>query len=56
VVEQIDILPYHKLGMAKYERLGKSYLHRDLISPEKSYLEDLGGQIQDQGFQVTIGG
>jgi pyruvate formate lyase activating enzyme len=56
VVEQIDLLPYHKLGVAKYERLGKGYLHHDLLSPENSYLEKLGGQIQDLGFQVTIGG
>lgn len=56
VVTQIDLLPYHKLGVAKYERLGKGYLHHEMETPDKADLEVLRKQVERQGFQVTIGG
>jgi pyruvate formate lyase activating enzyme len=56
VVEQIDLLPYHKLGMAKYARLGKSYLHNDLKTPDKAHLEALRKMVEEGGFRVTVGG
>ena len=55
-VEQVDLLPYHKLGTAKYERLGKSYLRSELESPDKAHLESLRMQVEEKGFRVTVGG
>lgn len=56
VVDQIDLLPYHRLGVGKYSRLGKSYLHQGLQSPEELHMGSISNRIREQGFQVTIGG
>lgn len=56
VVEQIDLLPYHKLGVAKYARLGKGYVPGELGVPEESHIEALRRLVSDQGFKVTVGG
>ena len=55
-VEQIDLLPYHKLGVAKYARLGKGYVHGDLEIPDEERMETLRRLVSDQGFKVTVGG
>jgi pyruvate formate lyase activating enzyme len=56
VVEQIDLLPYHKLGVAKYARLGKGYVHGELEIPDEACMETLRRLVSDQGFKVTVGG
>jgi pyruvate formate lyase activating enzyme len=56
VVTQIDLLPYHRLGVAKYERLGKAYGPGDLGVPDKEHLETLRRLATGQGFLVTVGG
>jgi pyruvate formate lyase activating enzyme len=55
-VEQIDLLPYHKLGTAKYSRLGRHYLHDAIEPPHDTHMESLRRRVQDQGFKVTVGG
>jgi pyruvate formate lyase activating enzyme len=55
-VIQIDILPYHKLGLGKYPMLGKEYPLEDLEPPNREGLEKLKSIFQLGGFQVTIGG
>lgn len=51
----IEILPYHRLGMAKYHGLGRNYSMEDLHPVSKqslAYLKDLGAQF---GVEVRIG-
>jgi pyruvate formate lyase activating enzyme len=51
----IEILPYHRLGMAKYHGLGRAYLMTDLNPVSKqslAYLKGLGAQF---GVEVRIG-
>jgi pyruvate formate lyase activating enzyme len=55
-VDQVDLLPYHKLGLAKYERLGKVYEHSELSSPDEERMRSLSQIVFDRGFKVTIGG
>ncbi|HEY43827.1 MAG TPA: glycyl-radical enzyme activating protein [Anaerolineae bacterium] len=55
-VKQIDILPYHKLGMGKYQMLGREYQLERLEPPDRDQLEQLREIIQAHGFKVTIGG
>lgn len=55
-VKQVDILPYHKLGVGKYIMLGKEYLLESIEPPEREHLEKLRGLIEANGFKVTIGG
>jgi pyruvate formate lyase activating enzyme len=55
-VIQIDLLPYHKLGIGKYPMLGKVYPLADLVPPNQEDLQELKSTFQSSGFQVTIGG
>jgi pyruvate formate lyase activating enzyme len=55
-VKQVDLLPYHKLGVAKYERLGKMYPQPDLNPPDQGWLDSLSEEFIDKGYTVTVGG
>lgn len=35
----VELLPYHKLGMATYERLGRPYLLGDVPTPSQEHME-----------------
>lgn len=51
----IEILPYHRLGMGKYQGLARSYPMGDIHPVSKqslSYLKDLGAEF---GVEVRIG-
>ena len=53
---RVDLLPYHRLGRAKYERLGKPYLLEETEPPSEARMEELMALFQKGGFEVTIGG
>lgn len=55
-VKQVDILPYHKLGVGKYGMLGRNYLLKDLMPPDHEILEKLKSNIQSRGLKVSVGG
>jgi pyruvate formate lyase activating enzyme len=40
-VERIKLLPYHRLGEGKYERLDMEYKLKDIQSPDKARMEQL---------------
>jgi pyruvate formate lyase activating enzyme len=44
-VERIDLLPYHSLGMHKWEILGLKYQLQDTIPPAQSLLQKLSKEI-----------
>ena len=53
---QVDILPYHTLGRAKYAALAQRYLwdgHERLTDEE---VQALAGELRGLGLAVTIGG
>jgi len=55
-VRQVDILPYHTLGRAKYAALAKPYPwdgHQHLSDEE---VEALAGELRAMGLVVTVGG
>lgn len=58
-VQQICILPYHKLGVGKYEKLGKEYLLRNLKPPSEQLIEEVKmivkNKVNAKGIKVTIG-
>lgn len=41
VIEHIDLLPYHKLGVSKYKALGCTYKLSDCKSPDNDLLEEI---------------
>lgn len=59
-LERIELLPYHNLGVSKYEKLGKSYtISRDLNPPAQEYLYRLKEKIEERlikkEIQVIVG-
>lgn len=40
-VQSIKLLPYHRLGQSKYDRLDMEYVLEDIEPPDKSWMENL---------------
>jgi len=55
-VEGIDILPYHKLGIEKYKRLGKSYRMAEMRPPTSEQITGIAERLRSFGVSVKIGG
>lgn len=55
-VQKIDILPYHRLGVAKYERLGIDYVLNDVKPPSEEHINQLKSFIESYGYKAAIGG
>jgi pyruvate formate lyase activating enzyme len=49
-VERVDVLPFHRLGTAKYERLGLEYPLRDAVPPDAALLDRVRGQFTEAGL------
>ena len=52
----VDLLPYHQLGISKYQRLDIPYRALSAAIPEPAYMEKVKQMFLSRGFQVTIGG
>jgi len=55
-VKEIDILPYHELGIEKYKQLGLKHNMPEvqLLSTER--LTEIGGKLESYGLRVKVGG
>ena len=49
-VERVDVLPFHRLGAAKYTRLGIPFPLRDTEPPGTALLERVRGQFTAAGL------
>lgn len=54
-VEKISLLPYHRLGKAKYHSLGKRYFFGPVTQPDSEYLEKIRRIVETSGRRVTVG-
>jgi pyruvate formate lyase activating enzyme len=52
-VRKIDLLPYHKLGVSKYERLGMKYALARTESFQKEQVEAIKRDLESHGFDVA---
>ncbi|MRR16319.1 MAG: glycyl-radical enzyme activating protein [Deltaproteobacteria bacterium] len=50
---KIDLLPYHRLGMHNYIRMGRDYSLKDLEPPGQEQMERLRQIVKDIGVAVT---
>ena len=55
-VRQVDLLPYHHTGAAKFARMGKDYALAGLQSPSPQRMESLAAVFRARGLATTIGG
>ena len=56
-VEEIYLLPYHRLGQDKYAGLGRTYELPDILPPEQSHMEQLKREVEScTKLKCHIGG
>lgn len=56
-VKKLHLLPYHRLGQDKYDRLGREYTMRDIVPMEQEYVETLlDAAVKASGLDCQIGG
>lgn len=55
-VEQIHLLPYHRLGTDKYKGLDRNYLLEEIEPPTNEYMKELAEVAETTGLKVQIGG
>lgn len=55
-VTQLHLLPYHRLGMDKYEGLGREYTLKGIVPPTEEQMQRLLRAAQTFGLKCQIGG
>lgn len=54
-IKRIQLLPYHKFGIPKYERVGKEYPLPDITPPSKETMQQCKSLFESYGLSVQIG-
>jgi len=55
-LREIDLLPYHRIGSGKYDRLHMSDRMAAVEPPSAAQMEALAARLRHDGFRVRIGG
>ena len=55
-IKQIELLPYHRYGVASYPLVGKSYGLPDIEPPSPGRMQALRERMEKSGIPVRIGG
>ena len=53
-IEYIELLPYHRLGMVKYEETGRTYQLLDEKTPSAEDMSSLAECIVAQGTGIPV--
>ncbi len=53
-LKRIDILPYHRMGMGKYERLGMEYPLPEVNPYSEEQLEKIRSKLESKGLEVRV--
>lgn len=51
---EIEILPYHRLGVGTYAKLGRVYELGDLVTPSQEYIIERAEFLKKQGLTVPV--
>lgn len=54
--KKIHILPYHNLGLGKYDGLGLLYKLNHVKAPGETHMNGIKASLENCGFEVEIGG
>ncbi|SFC91140.1 glycyl-radical enzyme activating protein [Clostridium uliginosum] len=55
-VNEVNLLPYHKLGVNKYECIGKDYkMKNELNTPSDEFMLELKEIVEDLGLKCNVG-
>jgi len=54
VIERVDLLPYHKLGVGKYAALGYNYQLKRGKTPDENVLVSFKNIFSNRGFKTMI--
>ncbi len=55
-VEEIHLLPYHRLGQDKYEGTGRQYTLKEIVPPTEEHMNMLLEVAISEGLKAQIGG
>jgi pyruvate formate lyase activating enzyme len=55
-VQQVNILPYHRLGIQKFDRIGKTYQLAEVAPPSQERLEAIASSFRARGLETKTGG
>lgn len=55
-VEELHLLPYHRLGQDKYGWLGREYTLTGILPPENAHMQELLRVVEQTGLRGQIGG
>jgi len=55
-IRQVNLLPYHRTGMKKFERLGRTYALPDIVPPSAEVMENAVQCFAGHGIQARVGG
>jgi pyruvate formate lyase activating enzyme len=55
-LRRIDLLPFHRIGIAKYRRFNLPYRMDDTEQPSTERMKELKGFFGETGIKVKIGG
>ena len=55
-LEEVHLLPYHRIAENKYSKLKMENLHPETKEPDKKEMRDLKRQFQTAGVEIVIGG
>lgn len=53
-LKEIEVLPYHRLGVGTYTKLGRLYELEDLETPSKEYIIERTAFLRKQGLNVPL--
>ncbi len=55
-IDRMDVLPYHRAGIAKYERLGRTYSLAATDPPPAARVAQVVEMLSEYGLTVRVGG
>lgn len=55
-LKEINILPYHNLGISKFDALCRPYFLQGITPPSKEHMEDIKAMFERNGYKTRIGG